>query len=206
MQLRLLRFLQEKTFYPVGSDREVRVDVRVVAATNADLKEKVGNGGFREDLYYRLLIIDIHLPPLREREGDVMLLANHFLDRYAARMDKGISGISQQAMELLCRYRWPGNVRQLEHAIERACILCQGTTISTEHLPDEILDGSGEGLRSPALNVATGDRSAAALTPCGAQDDQVGSGSSPPSARPAATRPRPPACSVSTARPSIENP
>ncbi|MBB5347733.1 DNA-binding NtrC family response regulator [Desulfoprunum benzoelyticum] len=174
MQLRLLRFLQEKTFYPVGSDREVRVDVRVVAATNADLKEKVGNGSFREDLYYRLLIIDIHLPPLREREGDVMLLANHFLDRYASRMDKGISGISQQAMELFCRYRWPGNVRQLEHAIERACILCQGTTISTEHLPDEILDGSGEGLRSPAPIAEPVWPQAAGRPPCGVQDDQAG--------------------------------
>jgi PAS domain S-box-containing protein len=173
-QLRLLRFLQEKTFYPVGSDKEVRVDVRVVAATNVDLKEKVRSGGFREDLYYRLLIIDIHLPPLRERGGDVMLLANHFLERYAGRMDKGISGISQQAMELLCRYRWPGNVRQLEHAIERACILCQGATISSEHLPEEVLAGDGGSLRSATIiAVGTNPPAAAGLPLSGGEDGQV---------------------------------
>jgi PAS domain S-box-containing protein len=138
MQLRLLRFLQEKTFYPVGSDKEIRVDVRVVAATNADLKAKVKNGSFREDLYFRLLIIDIHMPPLREREGDIALLSDHFIEHFARRMGKEISGISEQAMAMLCRYPWPGNVRQLEHVIERACILCKGTTISSEHLPEEV--------------------------------------------------------------------
>jgi two-component system, NtrC family, response regulator HydG len=138
MQLRLLRFLQEKTFYPVGSDKETRVDVRVIAATNADLKGKVKDGSFREDLYFRLLIIDIHMPPLRLREGDIVLLADHFMEHFARRMGKRITGISEQAMALLSRYPWPGNVRQLEHAIERACILCNGTTISSEHLPEEV--------------------------------------------------------------------
>jgi two-component system response regulator HydG len=138
-QLRLLRFLQEKTFYPVGRDREVKVDVRVIAATNVDLKEKVKSGAFREDLYFRLLIIDIHLPPLRERKGDIPLLSEHFCRLFADRLGKGISGISEQAQAALCRYRWPGNVRQLEHVMERACILCQGATISTEHLPPEIV-------------------------------------------------------------------
>ena len=138
MQLRLLRFLQEKTFYPVGSDREVHVDVRVVAATHVDLKEKVKAGNFREDLYFRLLIIDIHLPPLRDREGDVEILAKHFLERFAGKMNKGITGISDQAMTMLCRYRWPGNVRQLEHVMERACILCTSATISSEDLPAEL--------------------------------------------------------------------
>ncbi|GAB6191339.1 sigma-54 dependent transcriptional regulator [Desulfocastanea catecholica] len=139
MQLRLLRFLQEKTFYPVGSDKELHVDVRVVAATNVNLKEKVKNGSFREDLYFRLLIIDIHLPPLREREGDIPLLTNHFIGRFAKKLNKNITGISEQAMALLSRYAWPGNVRQLEHTIERACILCQGTTISSEQLPEELV-------------------------------------------------------------------
>ena len=139
MQLRLLRFLQEKTFYPVGRDKEVQVDVRIIAATNIDLKEKVKNGSFREDLYFRLLIIDIHLPPLRERKGDIILLTRHFIEHFAEKLNKSITGISEQAQSLLCHYRWPGNVRQLEHAIERAGILCEGTTISTEHLPQELL-------------------------------------------------------------------
>ncbi len=142
MQLRLLRFLQEKTFYPVGSDKELRVDVRVVAATNVNLKDKVKAGSFREDLYFRLLIIDIHLPPLREREGDIPLLTEFFIGRFAKKLHKKITGISEQALVHLCRYEWPGNVRQLEHAIERACILCQGTTISSDDLPDEMLGKS----------------------------------------------------------------
>jgi len=138
-QLRLLRFLQEKSFYPVGRDREVRVDVRVIAATNIDLKEKVKKGDFREDLYFRLLIIDIHLPPLRQRKGDIALLSDHFRQRFAKNLGRSITGISEQAQALLCRYHWPGNVRQLEHAIERACVLCTGTTIATGDLPEEIL-------------------------------------------------------------------
>jgi two-component system, NtrC family, response regulator HydG len=138
-QLRLLRFLQEKSFYPVGRDREVRVDVRVIAATNIDLKEKVKKGEFREDLYFRLLIIDIHLPPLRQRKGDIALLSDHFRQRFAKNLGRSITGISEQAQALLCRYHWPGNVRQLEHAIERACVLCTGTTIATGDLPDEIV-------------------------------------------------------------------
>ncbi len=150
MQLRLLRFLQEKTFYPVGSDKELRVDVRVVAATNVNLKEKVKSGSFREDLYFRLLIIDIHLPPLRNREGDIPLLTNHFIGRFAKKLNKNITGISEQAMALLCQYAWPGNVRQLEHTIERACILCQGTTISSEQLPEELVGRTTES-QSPLL-------------------------------------------------------
>jgi len=138
MQLRLLRFLQEKTFYPVGSDKEILADVRVIAATNVNLREKVQEGSFREDLYFRLLIIEIHLPPLVARTGDIALLTNHFIHVFAGTLHKGITGISEQALSLLCQYNWPGNVRQLEHSIERACILCQGTTISTEHLPEEI--------------------------------------------------------------------
>lgn len=155
IQLRLLRFLQEKTFYPVGRDTEVRVDVRVVAATNVDLKEKVQNGSFREDLYYRLLIIDIHLPPLRERKGDIIILSNHFLRLFAEKMAKCITGISEQAQSILCHYSWPGNVRQLLHVIERACILCQDTTISTEHLPEEMLEDT------PVNQISTPDSKAA---------------------------------------------
>jgi two-component system, NtrC family, response regulator HydG len=139
MQLRLLRFLQEKTFYQVGSDKEIQVDVRVIAATNVNLRERVKNGSFREDLYFRLLIIEIHLPPLRDRKDDITLLTNHFIHLYAHKLDKRITGISEQALALLSLYDWPGNVRQLEHSIERACILCQDATISTEHLSEDVI-------------------------------------------------------------------
>ena len=139
MQLRLLRFLQEKTFYPVGRDTAIQVDLRVIAATNVNLREKVQQGKFREDLYFRLRVIDIILPPLRERIGDISLLANHFLKYYTAQMGKPITGISDQAMELLIRYSWPGNIRELEHVIERSAVLCADATISKEQLPQEIL-------------------------------------------------------------------
>lgn len=140
MQLRLLRFLQEKTFYPVGKDTEVHVNVRVIAATNTDLKEKVTKGNFREDLYYRLLIIDLHLPPLREKRGDITLLTNHFIQHFSRKMGKNITGISEQTQTVLSAYWWPGNVRQLEHIVERACVLCEGATIATKHLPQEIFE------------------------------------------------------------------
>ena len=135
MQLRLLRFLQESTFYPVGQDTPLHVDVRVITATNVDLKEKVRSGAFREDLYFRLRVIDIILPPLRERGDDILLLADHFIARIAPKVGKTIGGLSDQARQLLLQHRWPGNVRELEHVIERACVLCPGPTISTDHLP-----------------------------------------------------------------------
>lgn len=138
MQLRLLRFLQESTFYPVGQDTPLRVDVRVIAATNVDLKEKVRSGAFREDLYFRLRVIDVILPPLRERGEDILLLTDHFIDKIAAKVGKQIGGISDQARQLLLAYPWPGNVRELEHVIERACVLCQGSTLGAEELPLEI--------------------------------------------------------------------
>ncbi len=138
MQLRLLRFLQEKTFYPVGRDTAIQVDVRIIAATNVNLREKVQQGNFREDLYFRLRVIDIILPPLRERTGDVQLLANFFLQKYTKQMGKAVTGISDQAMELLSKYQWPGNIRELEHVIERSCVLCNGATIAKELLPVEI--------------------------------------------------------------------
>lgn len=140
MQLRLLRFLQERTFYPVGQDTHLKVDVRVVAATNADLKQKVNEGTFREDLYFRLRVIDIVLPPLREREDDLPLLVQYFLDRFNKRLGKEVSGISDQALTLLNEYHWPGNVRELEHVMERACVLCNGSTILIDHLSREIFE------------------------------------------------------------------
>ncbi len=138
VQLRLLRFLQEKTFYPVGCDTPIQVDVRVITATNVNMRTLVEQGKFREDLYFRLRVIDIILPPLREREGDVMLLANYFITGIARKIGKEITGISDQALVQLSRYPWPGNVRELEHVLERACVLCSGTTITSSQLPEEV--------------------------------------------------------------------
>lgn len=138
MQLLLLRFLQEKTFYPVGQDSPIKVDVRIITATNADLKQKVADGVFREDLYYRLRVFEINLPPLRARTEEIPLLAKHFLHRYHQMPDRRITGISDQALEALTQYSWPGNVRELEHTIERACVLCTNGTIALQHLPIEI--------------------------------------------------------------------
>jgi PAS domain S-box-containing protein len=152
MQLRLLRFLQEKTFHPVGQDRPVKVDVRVIAATNADLQRKVAQGQFREDLYFRLRVIDIPLPPLREREGDLPLLASHFIERFSKRIGQTVTGLSDEALLVLQDYAWPGNVRELEHVIERACVLCQGATITTAHLPSEVFRHSPPG---PLTNQST---------------------------------------------------
>jgi DNA-binding NtrC family response regulator len=138
VQLRLLRFLQEKTFYPVGSDTPIKVDVRVITATNINLRSLVEQGDFREDLYFRLRVIDIMLPPLREREGDVAQLVHHFIAGIAQKIGKEITGISDQALLQLARYSWPGNVRELEHVLERACVLCTGTTITSAQLPADI--------------------------------------------------------------------
>jgi DNA-binding NtrC family response regulator len=110
------------------------VDVRVIAATNADLRKKVEDGAFREDLYFRLLVLDIQLPPLRDRQGDIPLLVRHFLDKFSKKLGKNITGISDQALETVERYPWPGNVRELEHVMERACVLSAGPTISIDSI------------------------------------------------------------------------
>ncbi len=138
MQLRLLRFLQEKTFTPVGQDTPVAVDVRVIAATNVDLRRKITEGSFREDLYYRLKVVEVKLPPLRTIKDSIAILAHHFLSLFRDKLKRNIYGISDQAMAGLIRYSWPGNVRELRHVIERACVLCPGTTISLGHFPEEI--------------------------------------------------------------------
>lgn len=140
MQLRLLRFLQERTFYPVGWDQPIQVDVRVITATNADLKDKVRKDIFREDLYFRLRVVDIILPSLRERKEDIPALTAFFLNRFEQQMAKGINGFSDQTMKMLINFSWPGNVRELQHIVERAYVLCNGKTITTDHLPPEIMD------------------------------------------------------------------
>lgn len=138
LQLRLLRFLQERTFYPVGQDQPVKVDVRVITATNANLQEKVSKGLFREDLLYRLRVVEINLPPLRARREGIPLLINHFLAKFTAKLHRDISGISDQAMQALINYSWPGNVRELQHTIERACVLCSDPTLTLDCLPREL--------------------------------------------------------------------
>jgi two-component system response regulator HydG len=137
-QVRLLRVLQEGELKRVGAADAVRVDVRVIAATHRDLPKLVRAGRFREDLFYRLNVIAIPLPPLRERIEDVPLLAHHFLRRYAERLAKKVRTLAPEAVELLCGYRWPGNVRELENAIERAVVLCRGDTITPADLPPAI--------------------------------------------------------------------
>jgi two-component system response regulator PilR (NtrC family) len=124
MQVKLLRVLQERTVRPVGGTQEIPVDVRVVAATNKDLYKLASDNQFREDLYYRLSVIPITVPPLRDREDDVVLLANHFLKKFAGQMGKSVSRISDDSLELLKGYDWPGNVRVLENTIERAVAMC----------------------------------------------------------------------------------
>jgi two-component system, NtrC family, response regulator HydG len=135
MQAKLLRVLQEGDIQPVGSDLPTPVDVRVVAATNRNIEKMVSDGTFREDLYYRLNVVRLEVPPLRERMEDIPILAHHFWSRFAEKNHKTVKGIAPQAMDLLLRYSWPGNVRELENVMERAVILLLGDYISDKELP-----------------------------------------------------------------------
>jgi len=135
MQTKLLRVLQNNTFERVGGEVTLRVDVRVVAATNRDLAQLVKDGRFREDLYYRLNVIPIYLPPLKDRKEDIPLLVDHFLKQFDQQMGKQISGISQAAMDTLIRYDWPGNVRELKNIIERIVVLTDASYIDVDDLP-----------------------------------------------------------------------
>ena len=154
LQLKLLRVLQEKTFERVGDSTTYQVNVRVIAATNCDLKKKVSLGEFREDLYYRLKVLEIALPPLRERREDIPLLINHFVTLFNKSYQKSIEGISQDALKIFMIYPWAGNVRELQHAIEHAFVLCNGPTITLEHLPAEIKDYSPQEAPPPANRPA----------------------------------------------------
>jgi DNA-binding NtrC family response regulator len=138
LQVKLLRFLQDHEFERVGGTQTIHVDVRVIAATNRNLKEEVARGRFREDLFYRLNVVNIETPPLRDRRSDVPAIAKFFLDRYAKDNAKPIATISPQALELLVAYAWPGNVRELENAIERAVVLANGTELEARQLPASV--------------------------------------------------------------------
>lgn len=147
VQAKLLRVIQERDFIPVGSTRPKKVDVRFVAATNKDLRHEVAEGRFREDLFYRLNVISIELPPLRERKEDIEPLALHFLRRFASRMSKNIHGIAPDALAAMQSYHWPGNVRELENVIERAVILTSGNLIFSAAIPLQGIQKTSSGER-----------------------------------------------------------
>ena len=141
MQVKLLRFLQDGEIERLGGSGTMKVDCRVVAATNQDLSARVREGKFREDLYYRLNVIQVVLPPLRDRIEDIPLLADHFMARYAAKNGKQIGALTRAALSALEAYPWPGNVRELEHAIERAVVLSRGAQIDVDDLPESVRSG-----------------------------------------------------------------
>jgi len=153
LQAKLLQVLDEKQFYPLGSRQLVKVDVRVVASTNRELPKMVRDGVFREDLYYRLRVIELELPPLRERASDIPLLINHFLEEMGSRFGQEISGVSADAMKVLLNYSYPGNVRQLKNIIEHAVILCQGKKISEQALPGYVSDAEEKGVLQSAVRA-----------------------------------------------------
>jgi DNA-binding NtrC family response regulator len=150
IQIKLLRVLQEKEILPIGATKPIAVDARVLAATNADLEDKIQRGDFRTDLFYRLSVIPIHLASLRERRDDIPLLANHFLKKTCTQNNILTKSFSNDAMIKLIHYDWPGNVRELENAVERAVILEESPTITVDTLPGKIVSGSGQSISEPS--------------------------------------------------------
>ncbi len=144
-QIRLLRVLQEREFERVGGSQPIKVDVRVIAATNRNLERMVESGSFRQDLYYRLNVFPIHIPPLRERRTDILLLADHFVEKYSRANNKSVRRISTQAIDMMTRYHWPGNVRELENCIERAVLLSTEGVIHGHHLPPTLQTAEASG-------------------------------------------------------------
>jgi transcriptional regulator with PAS, ATPase and Fis domain len=152
MQVKLLRVLQEREVCRVGETRTRRVDVRLIAATHRDLRRDVGHQQFRHDLYYRLRVVDLHVPPLRDRLEDLWVFAHAFLERIARRLQRPIVGYAPTALHAVLAYTWPGNIRELEHAIERACAVAAGAQIELEDLPDvvrEADEGIGDAFANP---------------------------------------------------------
>jgi DNA-binding NtrC family response regulator len=145
LQAKLLRFLEEKAFKRVGGSGDIRVDVRVIAATNRDLEDAVAQGKFREDLFYRLNVMQVQLPPLREHASDIPLLLNFYIDQFNREFRKQVRGASPEALELLRGYRWPGNIRELRNAVERAMLLADGIWLQPEHFPMALARRGGDG-------------------------------------------------------------
>jgi two-component system, NtrC family, response regulator AtoC len=155
MQVKLLRALQESEFERVGGIKTMRVDVRLVAATNRDLKKLISQGAFREDLFYRLNVVSIRLPALRERATDIPLLVEHFLRKFNERLKKNVIGVELEALDLLSAYGWPGNIRELENVMERAVLFCDASKLRVEDLPVELRGpGSTSGSIAPAADTA----------------------------------------------------
>jgi DNA-binding NtrC family response regulator len=157
-QAKLLRFIDHRSFKRVGGAEDIAVDIRIVAATNKDLEAEVRAGRFRSDLYFRLKVVSIELPPLRDRGDDVLLLARHFLAEFARKFQKGFRAISHEAAEVLLAYRWPGNVRELRNVVERVVLLEEGEVLDSEHLPPEMF-----GRRSAALEPVSTNPDALSL-------------------------------------------
>ena len=143
--MKLLRVLQEREFERLGSTETIRADLRLVAATNKDLEKAIAAGEFRDDLYYRLNVFAIFVPPLRERKPDVLLLADYFLEKFAREHGKNIKRISTPAIDMLASYHWPGNVRELANAIERAVVVCDSQVIHSHHLPPTLQTAEASG-------------------------------------------------------------
>ena len=169
-QVKLLRVLQEKTFERVGGNEPIHVDVRLIAATNRDITEDVRKGKFREDLYYRLNVVHIEMPPLRLRGSDVLLLANHFIQKFAKENEKAVTGFSEEARRQILAHGWPGNVRELENAVERAVVMAEGSLVQPHDLPNEIAPSApATGVRIPGSSMGDIEKHAilSTLEACG---------------------------------------
>ncbi|MCM2253137.1 MAG: sigma 54-interacting transcriptional regulator, partial [Ramlibacter sp.] len=177
LQAKLLRVLQDGSVLRLGDTKPIRVDLRIIAATNEDLYEKSVSGGFRLDLYFRLSVVEIDLPPLRERTGDLPLLAGHIIDRLSEKLETGPLALSPQALERLGDHPWPGNVRELENVLEMAAIVCQGPTIEPAHLAYRMKGPARQTAAAPAKPAADApaspgaapERAAAGAEPAGPQ-------------------------------------
>jgi two-component system, NtrC family, response regulator AtoC len=169
MQVKLLRAIQESEFERVGGIKTLRVDVRLIAATNRDLKQLIADGKFREDLYYRLAVVPIVLPPLRDRREDVPLLVKHFIDKYDQRLGKRVEGIEEEALQVLMGYAWPGNIRELENLMERSVLFADGPVIQASALPDSLRE---KGPQPPTPIAAVGPLGAIAA-PSGASMKEI---------------------------------
>jgi DNA-binding NtrC family response regulator len=155
MQVKLLRALQEQQFERVGGIKTISVSVRLIAATNRDLKAQIAEGGFREDLYYRLNVVHVHLPPLRDRPSDIPLLIDHFVRKFNAKLDRAVTGFEPQALEQLLRYDWPGNIRELENVVERCMIFAEDGEVGANHLPQEIRETDRAAVAQVVATVET---------------------------------------------------
>ncbi len=156
LQAKLLRVIENKKFMRLGSTKEITSDIKIIAATNKNLKDAIANKNFREDLYYRLNVLRIEMPPLKEREEDITLLANHFLDVFSKKFNKKITGFSDEAKRLLLRYDWPGNIRELKNIIERICILQKQPIVEGFHLPAELTSLNKESVKDNKFDNLTG--------------------------------------------------